>query len=413
VSLVRSLIDRRNVSDPTNPITGAELLEMFGATPSSAGIAVTPESSLQCTAVYACVRLISESIAAMPVDLIERKGKVRRVVDDAPMAYLLNEEPNPEQDAGEFWRYLLTCSLLHGNAFVYPQWNNATGTIDGFWPIPPGLVEPKRLETTKELMYVLRVPSGTRAGTLEGTLALFPGKGEILHYKALGTGLMGLSPIGLAREAVGLAMAAEQYGAKFFGQGARPGGVIAVPGKLSDQGYERMQTQWKKAHEGLSRSHLTAILEQGATWQAITLPPEDAQFIETRRYQLGEIARLYGVAPHMIGDVERSTSWGKGIESQALQTHTMTLTPWLTRLERTTQRAIRRQNEFWRMRFNPAGLLRGDLAARYRAYTLALQGGWKCVNEVRALEDDDPVPGGDVYRQLANMQPAESAPAPA
>jgi len=149
-----------------------------------------------------------------------------------------------------------------------------------------------------------------------------------------------LSPIGLVRQTVGLALAAEEYGARFFGQDARPGGVIEVPLELSDTAFARMKSQWNALHAGVQRSHLMAILEGGAKWNTVGLAPEDAQFLLTRRFEVSEIARIYGVPPHLIGDTDRSTSWGTGIEQQTIGFVVYTLRPWVVREEKVTRRGL-------------------------------------------------------------------------
>ncbi len=230
----------------------------------------------------------------------------------------------------------------------------------------------------------------------------------MLHLRAFGLGLLGYSPVRVARQGIGIAFAAEAYGAALFANGGYPGGVLQAQGAVDDEVYERLMARWEAAHRGFARAHRPAVLEGGLSWQQVGLPPEDAQFLETRRFARQEIAGMFGVPPHMIGDVDRSTSWGTGIEQQSLGFVTYTLDRWLVRAERALG-AWTAPGRYWR--FNRAALLRGDLKSRYEAYAVGRQWGFLSANDVKRREDEDPIgAAGDAYWQPLNMVEAGTAP---
>ncbi|MFC3238193.1 phage portal protein, partial [Streptomyces nitrosporeus] len=235
---------------------------------------------------------------------------------------------------------------------------------------------------------------------------------NLLHFRSFGVGgTEGLSPIGMARQSIGTGWAATSYIGSFFQRDASPGGTISVPGKLTDEQFDRLLRQWNDTHEGFDNSHRIGVMEGGAKWEKTTLSPADSQFLEVYKLTRAEIAGIYGVPPHMIGDVERSTSWGSGIEQQSLGYVIYSLMPWLTRLERTAQRLLGDPSFY--LRFNPDALLRGDTPARFTAYAQAKQWGWMSTNEIRAKENEAPVEGGDELLVPLNMQPLGSSAPPA
>lgn len=382
--------------------------DLLAGQQTATGLAVSPESSLRVSAVYAGVRLLAESISSLPVDVIRREGGRRRVVDD-PVGQLVTTQPNPEMDAPELWRMVMGWMLLEGNAYLYIE-RDSNGTPVGLWPLPATSVWVWR-DLDRRIYYNVHVGDVEHAAPPVPVSARL-GPEDVLHYRAFGTGLYGLSPIRQIREAVGTSLAAQQYMGRFYQNDARPGGVVKVPENLNDTQYERLEKAWKAQHEGLKRSHLMAILEGGATWETVGLNPGDAAFIETQKWEVTEIARALGVPPHLIGDVERSTSWGSGIAEQGIGFVTYTLTPWITRLEWVTRRGLLtpvdgRLRPKWRVE----GLQRGDAQARYNAYAVGRNWGWLSANDVRQLEDMDPVPDGDTYLQPLNMVPAGEPPA--
>lgn len=368
-------------------------------TGTSSSISVTPERSLQIGAVYSCVRLLSEAVASLPVGMFERTKDQRTPIESDPLLTLVRDTPNPDIDAGELWRTVLGWMLLRGNAYVYVERNGAGAPI-GLWPIGSTSVEPQRMPDGR-LGYKVELNDAEYAPVKNATTVRAE---NMLHYRAFGLGVEGLSPIGLARESVGIAFAAQAYVGGFFARDASPGGVVSVEGKLDDDQYRRLGEQWKTLHEGFDKSHRLAVLEGGAKWEQTTLSPADAQFIETQRFSRSEIASIYGVPPHMIGDTEKSTSWGTGIAEQGIGFVTYSLRPWVNRLERVTGRLLTAPNQ--RFRWNVDGLMEGDAKARYAAYAFGRQWGWLSANDIRRREDLPPITDGDQYFTPLNMVPA-------
>ena len=398
MSLLRSLFETRMpvLDNPAVPLTSDSLLTSLGGLPTASGASVTPEDSMRVAAVYACIRLISEAISSLPIHMYRKEGSYRVGADDHFYMPVLDDQPNDGQDGGEMWREVTAGLLLRGNAYLYKEFDGA-GRVTKLWPLPPNRVRPIMDPITRQKYYWVTLdPYQDTAGDLPRNFAIVRPE-EMLHFKALNMGgLGGISPIGLIRQGVGLALSAEEYGARFFGQDARPGGVIEIPTELSDTAFARMKSQWNSLHSGTQKSHLMAILEGGAKWQNVGLNPEDAQFLLTRRFQVSEIARIYGVPPHLIGDTDRSTSWGTGIEQQTIGFVVYTLSPWIVRIERVVKRGmIAPVDPDAYMRFSVDGLLRGDIGSRYKAYVMGRQWGWLSADEIRRSENMDPIPGGE------------------
>jgi HK97 family phage portal protein len=373
----------------------ADALDLGGGQ-TAAGAVVTPDTALGNIAVYACVRVIAESIGSLPVHVYKREGRSRvRVEDDRE--FLLSQEPNPYMSAMTFWETVLGHANLWGNAYVLRTYDGE-GRADGLWPLDPRRTAPYRTESGA-LFYGSMI-----AGE---TVAFDPA--DILHVRAFGTGDLGISPIGIARQAIGTQLAAEEYAGRFWSNDARPGGIIEYTNKLTDEQHKAAMKRWKAAHEGVRRSHLVAVLDNGAAWRDVGMPPGDAQFIETRKFAVREIARLYRVPPHMIGDLEGTVTYAS-IEQQALDFVVHSLRPWIVRLEQALGRVVfrsladRRQGVY--ARFEVEGLLRGDTKTRNESYAIARQNGWLSVNEIRALEDMSAIgPEGDTYLQPLNFGP--------
>ncbi|MBX6385577.1 MAG: phage portal protein [Microbispora sp.] len=373
----------------------------------AAEVTVTPERALQVAAVFSCIRLLAETGSMLPAGVFRREGVSRVPFDEHPAAPLLTHQANPGLPAGEMWAQVLGWMLLRGNAAVYVE-RGGNGQPVGLWPVAWTSVEPRRVKETGDLVYKITLADDEWAPIREdGGLVRAE---NLLHFRSFGIGgVEGLSPIGMARQAVGTGYAATAYIGGFFARDASPGGVVSVEGKLTDAQYERLTRQWRDLHEGFDKAHRLAVLEGGARWEKTTLSPADAQFLEVYKLTRAEIAGIFGVPPHMIGDVERSTSWGSGIEQQSLGYVIYSLLPWLTRLERTARQLFGGDPALY-LKFNPDALLRGDITQRFGAYAQARQWGWMSVNEIRAKEDEPPIEGGDEYLQPLNMAPAGSAP---
>lgn len=370
----------------------------------SAGVNVTPERALQISAVYSCVRLLAETVAGLPVSLLRRTEDGRERVRDNPLLRLVADEPNPTMDSAEYFRLIMGFMLLRGDGFGYVE-RTRSGDPVGLWPLPKTCVDTRRAPSGK-LVYRAEPDDDNWAPIRESGGLVQPE--NMLHYRAFGLGAEGLSPIGLARQSAGISWAAQSYVGGFFERDASPGGAVTVPGELSDKAYDRLTETWSDLHEGFDKSHRLAILEGGAKWEKVSLSPADAAFLEIYKLTRGDIAGIYGVPPHMIGDTDKATSWGSGIEQQSLGFVIYSAMSWVTRLERVTGR-LRGADRNLYVKFNPAGLVRGDITARYTAYGQARQWGWFSANDVRELEDLDPIADGDTYLHPVNMVPAGQA----
>lgn len=397
----------RSRDRPNNSATpGANYLFFWGA--STSGKRVTPRSSMQMTAVYACVRVLAESIAGLPLHLYRYDDKGNQVkATDNPLYFLLHNEPNPEMTSFIFRETLMTHLLLWGNAYSQII-RNMRGEIIALYLLMPDRMAVKRDEYG-ELCYEYTRYGDENKSTVYETVRLSPY--EVLHIPGLGfDGLVGYSPIAMARNAIGMGLAVEEFGAKFFEKGAAPTGVLEHPGVVGD--VKRVRENWEQTYGGSGNSGKVAILEEGMKYTQISIPPDQAQFLETRKFQLDEIARIYRVPPHMIGDLEKSSF--SNMEQQAIEFVKYTLGPWVTRWEQQLDKALLSPKEKGKyfFNFNVDGLLRGDYQSRMSGYAIGINNGFMSPNDVRKLENMDLIPaeqGGDKYMVNGNMCPLELA----
>lgn len=395
MGVISALFERR-----TSSFEQVLLASQAGAN-TATGKPVTALSSLRNTAVFACVRVLAESVASLPLILYQRQERGKRRAIEQRLYGLLHDLPNSEMTSIELRETLMGHLALWGNAYSEIQ-RDGTGRVIGLWPLRPDRVDVRR-GSDKRLYYQVFFGDELDPKAEHATLMDY----QVMHIRGIGyDGVKGLSPIGLAREAVGLALATEEYGARFFGNGARPGGVLQHPGALSDRATEKLRASWAAMHQGLTQSHRIAILEEGMQYKQIGIPPEDSQFLETRQFQVNEIARLFRVPPHMIGDLTKSSF--SNIEHQGLEFVIHTLRPWLVRWEQAVYRDLltptERKSFFAEHLVN--ALLRGDIETRFNAYAQGRQNGWLSANDIRELENLNPVDGGDIYLQPLNMIPA-------
>jgi len=358
---------------------------------------------MQTTAVYACVRILAEAIAGLPLRVYRYKaddGKEKAV--GHRLYHLLHNEPNPEMTSFVFRETLMSHLLLWGNAYAQVI-RDGRGQVMALYPLLPNKMDVAR-SANGELTYTYRRDAEeSRVSPDSGTVTLR--RDEVLHIPGLGfDGLVGYSPIAIAKNAIGMAMATEEYGASFFANGANPGGVLEHPGVVKDP--KRVRESWNTVYQGSSNSHRIAVLEEGMKFQAIGIPPEQAQFLETRKFQINEIARIFRIPPHMIGDLEKSSF--SNIEQQSLEFVKYTLDPWVVRWEQALQQSLLLPSEKPRyfVRFNVDGLLRGDYQSRMSGYAVGIQNGFFSPNDVRRLEDLNLIPdeeGGNVYVLNGNM----------
>jgi HK97 family phage portal protein len=363
---------------------------------------------MQMTAVYACVRILAEAIASLPLHLYqygEANNKVKAT--DHPLYRLLHDEPNEEMTSFVFRETLMTHLLLWGNAYAQII-RNGKGEVVSLYPLMPNRMQVDR--DTHGKLYYQYTRSAEDAPTATGLTVILP-PSEVLHIPGLGfDGLVGYSPIAMAKNAIGMAIACEEFGAKFFANGAAPSGVLEHPGIIKDPA--RVRETWQGQFGGSSNSGKVAVLEEGMKYTPISISPEQAQFLETRKFQINEIARIFRVPPHMVGDLEKSSF--SNIEQQSLEFVKYTLDPWVIRWEQALSRALihteEKSNLFFR--FNVEGLLRGDYQSRMSGYATARQNGWMSANDIRTLEDLDHIPpenGGDLYLVNGNMLPLNRA----
>ena len=396
----------RSRDKPQNRTTGSAYSFFFGG--SSSGKRVNERSAMQMTAVYSCVRILAEAVAGLPLHLYRYKedgGKEKAI--DHPLYLLLHDEPNPEMSSFVFRETLMTHLLLWGNAYAQII-RNGKGEVIALYPLMPDRMTVNR-DSSGQLYYEYTV-STDDAPTVKGSIVrLHPS--DVLHIPGLGfDGLVGYSPIAMAKNAIGMAIACEEYGAKFFANGAAPGGVLEHPGTIKDP--QRVRESWQSTFGGSGNSNKIAVLEEGMKYTPIGISPEQAQFLETRKFQINEIARIFRVPPHMVGDLEKSSF--SNIEQQSLEFVKYTLEPWLVRWEQSIQRTLFSPEEKKRYfaKFNVEGLLRGDYASRMNGYATARQNGWMSANDIRELENMDRIPaeeGGDLYLINGNMLPLGNA----
>ena len=391
---------------PSNRTSGSSYSFFMGT--STSGKRVNERSAMQMTAVYSCVRILSEAIASLPLNVYrynEEGGKEKAY--DHPLFRLLHDEPNPEMTSFIFRETLMTHLLLWGNAYAQII-RNGKGEVIALYPLMPDRMSVDRDE--RGHLYYRYTKNSDDAPTMEGsTVVLDPS--DVLHVPGLGfDGLVGYSPIAMAKNAIGLAIAAEEYGSKFYANGASPSAVLEHPGTLKDPG--KVRDSWNAAFGGSSNSHKVAVLEEGLKYTPISISPNEAQFLETRKFQINEIARIFRVPPHMVGDLEKSSF--SNIEQQSLEFVKYTLDPWVIRWEQALFRALLNEEEKkdYFFKLNVEGLLRGDYASRMNGYATARQNGWMSANDIRELEDLDRIPtelGGDLYLVNGNMMPLNDA----
>jgi phage portal protein, HK97 family len=380
---------------PKDAISSTPYSFFFGST--SSGKPVNEHTAMQMTAVYSCVRILAETLAGLPLHVYKYNdsgGKEKYL--QHPLYKLLHNEPNPEMTSFAFRETLMSHLLLWGNAYAQII-RNARGEVIALYPLMPNKMTVDR-DSSGRLFYLYQ-RSIEDAPSLGKKNQVYLAPSDVLHIPGLGfDGLVGYSPIAMAKNAVGLAIATEEYGAKFFANGAAPGGVLEHPGTIKDP--QKVKESWNAAYQGSQNAHRVAVLEEGMKYQPIGISPEQAQFLETRKFQINEIARIFRVPPHMLADLEKSSF--SNIEQQSLEFVKYTLDPWVVRWEQSMFRVLLTESEKPKVfiKFNVDGLLRGDYVSRMSGYATARQNGWMSANDIRELENLDRIPaelGGDLY----------------
>lgn len=391
---------------PKNVSVGSAYRFFFGG--STAGKNVTERSSMQMTAVYSCVRVLAEAVAGLPLHLYkytDSGGKDKAL--EHPLYFLLHDEPNPEMTSFVFRETLMTHLLLWGNAYAQLI-RNGRGEVVGIYPLMPNRVSVNRDDKGNIYYKYLRGLEDAHLNKENEVILLHS---EVLHIPGLGfDGLVGYSPIAMTKNAIGMAIACEEYGAKFFANGATPGGILEHPGVVKDP--ERVRASWNSAFGGSANANKVAVLEEGMKYTPISISPNEAQFLETRKFQINEIARIFRVPPHMVGDLEKSSF--SNIEQQSLEFVKYTLEPWLIRWEQSLVRSLILPGDKGKyfIKFNVDGLLRGDYESRMNGYATARQNGWMSANDIRALENLDQISeedGGNLYLINGNMTKLKDA----
>lgn len=375
-----------------------------GGVESASGVIVDQETALHYSAFFGGVRVISEDLGGLPLFVYERLERGKRRATEHQLYGLLHDQPNDMMTSVQLRETLQGHALTWGDGVAYLVTHPRTGTIEEIWPLRPDRIRIK----------VRRMGNGRFERFYDyfdevNGIAVRLRSDEVLHISGLGfNGVHGYSVVEHGRNSIGLGLATERYGSAFFGNGSRPGGVLSHPGEVPERARKRISADWENLHKGLDRAQRIAILEEGVTWQQIGIAPEDAQFLETRKLQVTEMARWLRLPPHKIGDLERATF--ANIEEQQLDYVTSALRIWLVRWEQAILTQLFAAEE--RRRFFAEhlvdGLLRGDTMKRYQAYAVGRNWGWLSADDVRELENQNPIPEGrgEVYLVPLNMVPA-------
>lgn len=379
----------------THPAQNIDWHDWWGIKPTAAGVHVNHKNSLEQSTVFACVRVLSETVAGLPFVLYRRRDRGKERATDHPLFPILRYLPNTEMTAFELKETLMGHVATWGNAYAEIEFNNG-GRVRGLWPLRPDKMKVVRRDGL--LWYIYTLPNGTPVE--------LPFQ-RIMHIRGLGfDGVVGYDPISMARQAIALAMATEEFGSRFFSNGAEMGMTLSHPGLLSKEAGDRLVKSVEKRHQGLSNAHRIMVLEEGLKAEKIGIPPENAQFLETRKFQVPEIARFYRMPLHKINYLEQATF--SNIEHQSIEFVTDTIDPWCIRWEQAVYRDLltpsERQQYF--AEYLVDALLRGDTESRYQAYAVGRQNGWLSANDIRERENMNPVEGGDVYLVPLNMIPA-------
>ncbi|MFF4424156.1 phage portal protein [Streptomyces sp. NPDC001549] len=381
---------------------------------SAAGQKVDANSALTVSAVFACVRLLSETICTLPVSTYSRRGGVRREIDSPLWLEYPNAEPGGLGRIDLLSQVVLSL-LLDGNAYLAVIWDGPN--IVGLEVLDPNRIDTHTVVVDGRRRKVFYVADYDDDGN-EVALGWYTTR-EILHIPGmmLPGEFTGVSPIAFAREPIGLAMAAQTYGAKFFANGAMPGALIEVPGAMSEEGLARAREAWRLANSGAENAHRVALLTEGAKFSKVALSPDEAQFLQTRQFQVPEIARIFGVPPHLIADATNSTSWGSGLAEQNQAFAQFSLRPWLERIEAGLTRLLYAETADRKkfIKFGLDGIQRGAPTERMGMYSIGLQQGIYSIDEVRAWEDLEPLPdgAGEAHRVPLNLADVTADEAPA
>lgn len=361
----------------------------------AAGVSVTEEKALALSAVWRAVRLCTQDIASMPFLLYERQKRGKERAPNNPLYRVLHDRPNPEMSSFTYWETVQGHIELWGNHYSEIERNGA-GQVKALWPLMPDRTHPERKDGVKS--YVTTLPGGVQVRIPANRIMHVPGFGF--------DGLVGKSPITMARESLGAVMAVREYGARYFGNGARTSGVLTHPEHVGPEALKSIKDSWQDLHEGLSNSHRIAVLEEGVTYQQISISPEDSQFLETQRFGVQEVARWFGVPLHMLND--NSMSPASNVEQASLDWVMHGIRPRSIRIEKAVNWDLVPQGSLL-AEFLLASLLRGDNASRSQFYREMFNIGVMSQNDIREAENMNAIEGGDTYFVPLNMVPVEMA----
>lgn len=394
----KGLIRARDAPNVKDTISNAPTFA-FGT--AASGKNVTEQTAMQISTVYACVRVIAETIASLPMNVYEVDGNgVRKVARDHELQYLLHDAPNLEMTSFTWREQMMTQLLIHGNSYSQIVRSGKTDILS-IYPLISSSMTVDRTDSG-ELTYEYQTSDS-------GTVVLDPS--EVLHIPGLGfDGIMGYSPIALMKTTLGLTLAAEEYGSRFFQNGATPSGVLMHPNRPKD--LEKVRQSWNNAYGGTGNSGKVAILYEGMKFERISMPNNEAQFLETRKFQVEDICRIYRVPPHMVADLSHATF--SNIEHSSIDFAVHTIRPWLVRIEQAANRALIPEKDRGKyfVKINLDGLMRGDYKSRQEGYAIARQNGWMSADDIRELEDMNPIGeenGGKLYLVNGNMIPITRA----
>jgi len=386
------------------------LLDALGGSSTASGVRVTSESAMGIPAVYGAVGLVADAVGTLPLKVFKNTDTGKQEDTQHPASTLLHTLPNPELTAIDLRSAMQGHLMLRGNAYAEIQ-RDAYGRPVALWPLLPHQMTVTR-DRDRSLVYLYRLPNGQDVKWTWSNPKTQPA--PILHVRGLGyDGLIGYSPLTLHRETLGLAAASREYGARFFSNNGRPSGVLKAPGQLSDEARLRLKAAWDATTRGLANAHRVAVLEEGIEWQQTGIDPEDAQMLATMAYSDAQIATIFRVPPHMIGQVERSTSWGTGIEQQQTMFLQFSLMPWLVRWEQSLARDLLSVKGFATrsIKFVVQAMLRGDMQSRTNHYQALYDRGVFTVNDILELEDRNTIgPEGDQRYVMANLMPLGETP---
>ena len=400
MSLITDILtEKRSAqSDLSNPQQW--LLELFGGRESKAGVRINADIALQVSAVFACVNWIARTISALPLHLYKRTDHGKDKAINHSIYWLLHQLPNHETTAFDFWLMLLVNHLLCPEAYAYIE-RDGGGFITALWNVPSSKVKKYRNTATKEYYYGVTDDEGHE-------VKIYPENMLVLRNMRFSSKDASIDPVQIAREALGLSVALEEYGARYFSNGANPSGIVEVQGKLSDQAFEAFKKDFREKYAGVANTSKVLFLEQGSKYQKISNTPEESQALDSRRHQVVEIARFFGNVPlHKILDLSRSTN--NNIEHQAIEAVQDCLTPYMVQIEQEISRSLLLPRERTRYfaKFSVAGLLRGDMVARKDFYNTMLQNAVYSPNDVLEFEDMNTYEGGDMHMANGNMVPVE------